>query len=47
MFAAGWHICLAVLAAVLDDHDVDRVVGSRANDYGWSALRERYDTTLG
>jgi hypothetical protein len=47
MHAAGWHLCLAVLAAVLDGHDVDRVVGSRANDYGWSALRDRYDANLG
>jgi uncharacterized protein YndB with AHSA1/START domain len=46
-YAAGWHLCLAVLAAVLDGHDVDRVVGSRANDYGWSALRDRYDANLG
>lgn len=46
MYAAGWHICLAVLAAVLDGHDVERVVGERANDYGWSALRDRYETSL-
>ncbi len=46
MYAAGWHICLAVLAAVLDGHAVGRVVGSRANDYGWSALRDRYDANL-
>jgi hypothetical protein len=47
MFATGWHICLAVLTAVLDGHDVNRVVGSRASDYGWSALRDRYDKNLG
>jgi uncharacterized protein YndB with AHSA1/START domain len=46
MFAGGWHICLAVLTAVLDGHDAERVVGSRANDYGWSALRDRYDANL-
>src|SRR5712691_7741319 len=45
-FAAGWHLCLSVLTALLDGHDVERVVGSRANDYGWSALRDRYDSTL-
>jgi hypothetical protein len=37
----------SLLAAVLDGHDVEWVVGSRANDYGWSALRDRYDTNLG
>jgi uncharacterized protein YndB with AHSA1/START domain len=47
MYGAGWHICLAVLAVVLDGQNVDRVVGSRANDYGWPALRDRYDATLG
>jgi uncharacterized protein YndB with AHSA1/START domain len=46
MYGAGWHICLAVLSVVLDDRHVDRVVGSRANDYGWPALRERYDANL-
>jgi uncharacterized protein YndB with AHSA1/START domain len=42
-YAAGWHICLAVLAAVLDGNQVERVVGSRALDYGWSGLRDRYE----
>jgi uncharacterized protein YndB with AHSA1/START domain len=46
MYAAGWHICLAVLAAGLDGHDVDRVVGARATDHGWPDLRERYDSAL-
>jgi hypothetical protein len=47
MYAAGRHLCLAMLAAVLDGHDLDRVVGSHANDYGWSALRDRYDANFG
>jgi uncharacterized protein YndB with AHSA1/START domain len=46
MFAAGWHICFAVLRAVLDDQPVDRVVGEQAELYGWAALRERYDEQL-
>jgi uncharacterized protein YndB with AHSA1/START domain len=45
-YAAGWHICLAVLAAVLDGHDVARVVGPVSNDYGWDELRGRYDELL-
>ena len=42
MYGAGWHICLAVLAVRLAGHDVDRVVGAQANDFGWETLRERY-----
>jgi uncharacterized protein YndB with AHSA1/START domain len=42
-FAAGWHLCLAVLVAVLDGHAVERVVGRRAFEYGWPALRDRYE----
>jgi uncharacterized protein YndB with AHSA1/START domain len=45
-FAAGWHICLAVLAAVLDGNDVERVVGQRATDYGWRALEAAYHNQL-
>lgn len=41
-FAAGWHICLAVLGAVLAGDDVDRVVGPRAEAYGWAHLKVRY-----
>jgi uncharacterized protein YndB with AHSA1/START domain len=46
-YGAGWHICLAVLVTSLDGHEIDRVVGSRAYDYGWSALREEYGARLG
>jgi uncharacterized protein YndB with AHSA1/START domain len=45
-FAAGWHLCLAVLVALLDGHDVERVVGSRAIDYGWQSLEARYRAIL-
>lgn len=45
-FAAGWHLCLAVLVAQLDGHDVERVVGSRASDYGWESLEARYRASL-
>jgi hypothetical protein len=46
MYAAGWHSCLAVLVVVTDGRDAGRVVGGRANDYGWPALRDRYDASL-
>ncbi|MEV7229521.1 SRPBCC family protein [Polymorphospora sp. NPDC051019] len=47
MYAAGWHVALAVLATVFDGHEVDRVVGEAAREYGWSTLRQRYDESLG
>jgi uncharacterized protein YndB with AHSA1/START domain len=40
---AGWHLCLAVLAAYFADDTVDRVVGPDADAYGWSDLRDRYE----
>lgn len=43
MSAAGWHLCLAVLEAVLAGADVERVVGRRALDYGWEELVAQYD----
>jgi uncharacterized protein YndB with AHSA1/START domain len=46
LFAAGWHICLAVLTALLEGREVERVVGSRASDYGWQSLEARYRATL-
>jgi uncharacterized protein YndB with AHSA1/START domain len=46
LFAAGWHVCLAVLTALLEGCPVERVVGSRAFDYGWQSLEARYRTTL-
>ena len=46
LFAAGWHLCLAVLVGLLDGHDVERVVGSRAYDYGWGSLEAQYRESL-
>ncbi len=40
--AAGWRLCLAVLAAFGDGGDHERVVGRRSYDYGWQELREAY-----
>jgi uncharacterized protein YndB with AHSA1/START domain len=47
MYAAGWHLCLAVLILVDGGQDVDRVTGERAHDYGWAELRDRYQARLG
>ena len=46
MYGAGWHLCLAVLVVILGGQDVPRITGSRAHDYGWAGLRERYDASL-
>ncbi len=45
-YAAGWHICLAVLTAVLDGHDVSRVVGGVSREYGWDVLWTGYEQRL-
>ncbi|MGD1052645.1 MAG: SRPBCC domain-containing protein [Candidatus Dormibacteria bacterium] len=46
MYAAGWHLCLAVLAEVLDGRAVQRIVGTSALDHGWGDLREAYDAAF-
>ncbi|MGO1510945.1 MAG: SRPBCC family protein [Actinomycetales bacterium] len=40
--AAGWAICLSVLAAIHEGHDVERVVGTDALPYGWEPIRDEY-----
>lgn len=40
--AAGWHLCLTVLASRLDGRDTTRCVGGDALAHGWEMLRERY-----
>ncbi|HEY2286273.1 MAG TPA: SRPBCC family protein [Streptosporangiaceae bacterium] len=47
MYAAGWHLCLAVLILAGRGPDVDRIVGERARDFGWAQLRDRYQASLG
>ncbi|GAB3697187.1 SRPBCC family protein [Mariniluteicoccus flavus] len=47
LYAAGWHVCLAVLEGLAQGLDVPRVVGADALAYGWEALRERYAEILG
>jgi uncharacterized protein YndB with AHSA1/START domain len=46
MFAAGWHLCVAVLARLLDGTPVGVIRGRDAIDYGWEALREAYAREL-
>lgn len=41
--AAGWDICLAVLASRIRGSDTPRIVGERALAHGWKELRERYE----
>jgi uncharacterized protein YndB with AHSA1/START domain len=44
---AGWHICLATLAANEGGPDQpERVVGDLAYDYGWEKLRDGYGEAL-
>lgn len=43
-YAAGWHLCFAVLAALIAGRDVPQVVGGAAVDHGWeepAGLRRR------
>lgn len=48
MYAAGWRVCLGRLG-VEDEQGSprERVVGMRAMDYGWAALRDAYEVELG
>jgi uncharacterized protein YndB with AHSA1/START domain len=45
-YAAGWHLCLAALAARVDGQDVPPVAGSAARKYGWVELRDEYAGAL-
>lgn len=45
--AAGWHICLDVADALLAGAPFGPVVGTRAREYGWDELNERYAQVLG
>lgn len=46
-FAAGWHVCLAVLDARLEGLDQERIVGMDALEHGWEELRARYADEFG
>jgi uncharacterized protein YndB with AHSA1/START domain len=42
MVAAGWHLCVAVLARLLAGDPVGVIRGQDATAYGWADLREGY-----
>ena len=42
MFAAGWHLCVAVLARLLAGDPVGVIRGRDATAYGWDELRAAY-----
>lgn len=46
IFAAGWHVCLGVLDALLAGEEQGRIVGSDALEYGWRNLRRQYWESL-
>jgi uncharacterized protein YndB with AHSA1/START domain len=46
MNAAGWDVCLTVLARALAGDDVQRSVGPDAMAAGWEALRDHYAEVL-
>ena len=48
MGAAGWHICLDVLAGLLDDRPIGRIVGADAMQFGgWQQLHAEYAKQFG
>ncbi|NMO55449.1 SRPBCC family protein [Actinoplanes sp. TBRC 11911] len=47
MVAAGWHICVAVLARLLDGDPVGVIRGSDAMAYGFERLRDGYAEKFG
>jgi uncharacterized protein YndB with AHSA1/START domain len=42
MVAAGWHLCIAVLARLLDGDPVGVIRGQDAMNHGWEQLRAAY-----
>jgi uncharacterized protein YndB with AHSA1/START domain len=42
MIAAGWHLCVAVLARLVDGEPVGVIRGRDALDHGWEELRDGY-----
>jgi uncharacterized protein YndB with AHSA1/START domain len=43
MVAAGWHICVDVLAKLLGGEPVDAIRGRDAMGHGWEELRSKYE----
>ncbi|UQU68053.1 SRPBCC family protein [Couchioplanes caeruleus] len=46
MFAAGWHLCVAVLARLLDGDPVGVIRGRDALAHGWDDLRAAYEKSF-
>jgi uncharacterized protein YndB with AHSA1/START domain len=46
-YAAGWHLCLGALAALLDGHPMPSVVGENALEHGYQELANGYAELLG
>jgi uncharacterized protein YndB with AHSA1/START domain len=46
-YAAGWHLCLAALASLLDGHPTPSVVGENALTHGYQELADGYAKLLG
>lgn len=47
MGAAGWHICFDVLASLLDETPLGRIVGGEAMKFGWQQLNSDYAKQFG
>jgi uncharacterized protein YndB with AHSA1/START domain len=45
-YAAGWHLCTAVLARLLAGDPVGVIRGRDAHDHGWAELRSAYAAEL-
>ncbi|MET0863200.1 MAG: SRPBCC domain-containing protein [Nakamurella sp.] len=46
-YVAGWHLCLAALAALLNGHPTPSVVGDNAREHGYQELADGYAELLG
>ena len=47
MAAAGWHMCLDVMALSLDGQPIGAIRGREALDFGWQQLHDAYADRLG
>jgi len=46
MVAAGWHICLDVMALLIDGEPIGVIRGNEARDFGWQGLNDAYAKML-
>jgi uncharacterized protein YndB with AHSA1/START domain len=47
MMAAGWHLCLDVMALSLGGQPIGAIRGREAVDFGWQGLHDAYAERLG